>query len=125
MESIAGRMRALAPDVNFSVKEVEDLLQSKDEGKRLLGLSIVEWSGDAIYFDSILNLISRSKTAFEQTVALRAVEKMVSKLDAQQKKDLQAALIEQRNYNPEEKRWIKPDSNRWIISDRILSALQT
>lgn len=50
---------------------------------------------------------------------------MVSKLDAQQKKDLIAALIEQRNYNLEEKRWIKPDSNRWIISDRILSALQT
>jgi hypothetical protein len=125
MESIAGRMRALAPDVNLPVKEVKDLLQSKDEGKRLLGLSIVEWSGDTIYFDSVLNLISHSQTAFEQTVALRAMEKMVSKLDTQQKKDLQAALIEQRNYNPEEKRWIKPDSNRWIISDRILSALQT
>jgi hypothetical protein len=36
-----------------------------------------------------------------------------------------SALFEQHNYNPEEKRWIKPDSNRWIISDRILSALQT
>lgn len=124
MESIAGRMRALAPDMNFSVKEIKDLLQSNDEGKRLLGLSIVESSGDAIFFDSVVNLISHSQTAFEQTVALRAVEKMISKLDTQQKKDLQSAVIEQRNYNPDEKRWIKPDSNRWIISDRILSALQ-
>jgi hypothetical protein len=66
-----------------------------------------------------------SVASFEQTVALRAVEKMLSSLDAQQKKDLEAALIEQRNYNPEEKRWIQPDSNRWIISDRILSALPT
>ncbi|MGH7999809.1 MAG: hypothetical protein ACREPR_10370 [Brasilonema sp.] len=48
---------------------------------------------------------------------------MVSKLDTHQKKDLQAALIEQRNFNEKEKRWIKPNSNRWVLSDRILSAL--
>ncbi|MBW4632408.1 MAG: hypothetical protein KME30_11070 [Iphinoe sp. HA4291-MV1] len=123
MESVTGRMRALAPEVKYTVHEVKDLLQSADQGKRLLGLSVAEWSGDPIYFDLVLHLINHSETAFEQTSALRSVEKMVSQLDTQQKKNLQAALIEQRNFNEEEKRWIKPESNRWILSDRLLSRL--
>ena len=123
MESVAGRMRALAPEVKFTVQEVNDLLQSTDQGKRLLGLSVAEWSGDPIYFDLVLYLISDSETAFEQTIALRAASKMISRIDTYQKKNLEAALIEQRNFNPDEKRWIKPDSNRWILSDRLLSAL--
>ncbi|MBP5975561.1 hypothetical protein HW132_23200 [Brasilonema sp. CT11] len=123
MESLSGRMRALAPEVKYTVQEVKDLLQSDDQGKRLLGLSVAEWSSDTIYFDSVLHLINHSETAFEQTSALRAVGKMVSKLDAHQNKNLQAAIIEQRNFNEEEKHWIKPNSNRWVLSDRILSAL--
>ncbi|ARV59589.1 hypothetical protein BZZ01_13965 [Nostocales cyanobacterium HT-58-2] len=124
MESITGQMRALVPEVKYSVQEVKDLLQSDDQGKRLLGLSVAEWSGDPFYFDLVLHLIRHSETAFEQTSALRAMEKMVSKLNTYQKKDLQTALIEQRNFNPDEKCWIKPDSNRWILSDRLLLALQ-
>ncbi|NMG11331.1 hypothetical protein [Brasilonema sp. UFV-L1] len=123
MESVTGQMRALAPKVQYSVQEVQDLLRSSDQGKRLLGLSVAEWSFDPIYFDLVLHLIRHSETAFEQTSALRAAQKMVSKLDAHQKKDLQAAIIEQRNFNEQQKRWIKPDSNRWVLSARILSAL--
>lgn len=124
MESIAGRMRALAPDANFSEPEVNSLLKSNDQGKRLLGLSVIEWSGDKNYFYSVLEIINNSETAFEQTCALRATEKMVSKLNAQQKQDLASALIHQRNFNEAEKRWIRPNSNRWSLSDRILSALE-
>lgn len=124
MESIAGRMRSLAPEVNFSTDEVNQLLKSSDQGKRLLGLSVVEWSGDPDYFYTILHTINNSETAFEQTCALRAAEKMVPKLKEQQKKDLMSALIHQRDYNEAEKRWIRPNSNRWSLSDRILSALE-
>ncbi len=124
MESIAGRMRALAPDANFSESEVNNLLKSSDQGKRLLGLSVIEWSGDPNYFYQVLQIINNSETAFEQTCALRAVVKMVSKLNPQQKKDLASALIHQRNFNEAEKRWIRPNSNRWALSDRILSALE-
>ncbi|MBO3457805.1 hypothetical protein G7B40_021815 [Aetokthonos hydrillicola Thurmond2011] len=125
MESITGRLRALAPKVDFSAKEVLDFLQSSDQGKRLQGLSITEWSGDPIYFESVLHIINYSQTAFEQTSALRAAHKMIPQLNDEQKKDLQQVLTNQRDYNPDEKRWIKPDSNRWTISDRILSALQS
>jgi hypothetical protein len=124
MESIAGRMRSIAPEVNFSGEEVNQLLKSSDQGKRLLGLSVVEWSGDADYFYTILQIINNSETAFEQTCALRASEKMIPKLKEQQKKDLMSALIHQRDYNEAEKRWIRPNSNRWSLSDRILSLLQ-
>jgi len=124
MESIAGRMRSLAPEVNFSSEEVHQLLKSSDQGKRLLGLSVVEWSGDPDYFYTILQIINNSETAFEQTCGLRAVEKMIPKLKEQQKKDLISALIHQRDYNEAEKRWIRPNSNRWSLSDRILSALE-
>lgn len=124
MESIAGRMRALAPQVNFSVKEVNKFLQSGDQGKRLLGLSVAEWSGEPIFFDSVSHIISHSETAFEQYCALRVMQKMVCKLDPQQKKDLQALLMEQRNFNPDQKHWLRPNSNRWLLSDRLLLALQ-
>lgn len=124
MESIAGRMRALASEVNLSVEEVNQLLKSPDQGKRLLGLSVVEWSGDANYFYAVLHIICNSETAFEQTCALRGAEKMVPQLKEQQKKDLISALIHQREYNEAEKRWIRPNSNRWSLSDRIFSALE-
>lgn len=123
MESIAGRMRALAETVNFPVLEVERFLKSDDQGHGLLGLSVVEWSGDPIYFDLVLHIISNSKSAFEQTIALRAMESMLSRLDVQQKRELKSVLIKQRDFNPEEKRWIKKDSNRWLISEQILSAM--
>ncbi|MBW4565462.1 MAG: hypothetical protein KME32_31130 [Mojavia pulchra JT2-VF2] len=124
MESIAGRMRALAPEVNFSEEEVNHLLKSKDQGKRLLGLSVAEWSGNPNYFYAILYIISDSETAFEQTCALRAMEKMVTHLNTQQKQDLLSVLIHQRNFNESEKCWIRPNSNRWALSDRLLTALE-
>ncbi|MEC4881401.1 MAG: hypothetical protein SAL70_08640 [Scytonema sp. PMC 1070.18] len=125
MESVAGRMRALASQINFSEKEVLDLLQSQDQGKRLLGLSIAEWSGEPTYFAPVLHMISHSETAFEQTCALRAVQSMLFKLNPQQKEKLLAVLKEQRDYNEAQKQWIKPNSNRWLISDHILSELET
>ncbi len=124
MESIAGRMRALAEIVNFPVSAVNTFLQSEDQGHRLLGLSIAEWSGKAIYFDLVLDLISNSKSAFEQTVGLRAMESMLYRLELQQKSKLKSVLIEQRDFNDKEKRWIKKDSNRWLISERLLSAMK-
>jgi hypothetical protein len=124
MESIAGRMRALAPEVNFPESEVNHLLKSNDQGKRLLGLSVTEWSGDANYFYPVLSIIANSETAFEQTCALRAAEKMVSKLNSQQKQDLRSVVLHQRNFNEAEKCWIRPNSNRWALSDRILTALE-
>jgi hypothetical protein len=124
MESITGRMRALAPEVNLSEPEVDNLLKSNDQGKRLLGLSITEWSGDPTYFYAVLNMINSSETAFEQTCALRAAEKMVIKLNSVQKQDLHSVLLHQRNYNEAEKCWIRPNSNRWTLSDRILTALE-
>lgn len=132
MESITGRMRALAPEVNYSVKEVTDLLRSHrdssgvshDQGKRLQGLSIAEWSCDPIYFDLILHIIADSQTAFEQTCALRAMSKIVSKLELEQKRDLKKVLLEQRDFNEEQKRWIKHNSNRWFLSERLLSAIE-
>ena len=124
MESIAGRMRALAEIVNFPVSEVNRFLKSDDQGHGLLGLSITEWSGDPIYFDLVLDLISSSKSAFEQTIALRTMESMLIRLDIQQKRKLKSILIEQRNFSLEEKHWIQKDSNRWLISERLLSAMK-
>ncbi|MDZ8050301.1 MAG: hypothetical protein RMX68_024255 [Aulosira sp. ZfuVER01] len=124
MESIAGRMRALASEVNFSELEVNNLLKSNDQGKRLLGLSVTEWSGDPTYFYAVLNIINNSETAFEQTCALRAAEKMVARINTQQKQDLHSVLLHQRNFNEAEKCWIRPNSNRWALSDRILTALE-
>jgi hypothetical protein len=124
MESVAGRMRALAPRAAVSPEDVNDYLQSGHQGKRLLGLSVLEWSGDTSHFDQVLQIIDGgSKSAFEQYHALRAVEKMLPRLDRTDSSCLREALNRQREYDESKKQWIRRGSDRWQISGRLLSAM--
>jgi hypothetical protein len=51
MSSIIGRMRSLAAQVQFSIEEIKGYLQSKDEGKRLLGIALIpKYSEDVNFF---------------------------------------------------------------------------
>lgn len=131
MESVAGRMRALAPTAKFSHKDINAYLQSHvdreavDQGKRLAGLSILEWSGDVGYFDQVLHIINGSSTsAFEQYRALRIVDKMLPHLDNKSRRDLQEALESQCEYNEGKHQYIKNGTDRWLLSKRLLSILR-
>jgi hypothetical protein len=124
MSSIVGRMRSLAAQVQFSMEEIKDYLQSEDEGKRLLGTALVPKSSEDInYFEPVLQIIDNPKSAFEQYHALRVMERMAPHLNKTQKQKLHEVLYKQRDYNPAKNQWLERDSDRWIISERILSVI--
>jgi hypothetical protein len=126
MSSLAERMRALAPRVEFSHSEINSFLQStrmQEEGRRLLGLAIIRISGDANYFPQVLQIIDDPHSAFEQWQALRAMEQMMPSLKRVQKQSLQQILNKQRNYDVTKKQWIYPDSDRGWLSSTLLSAI--
>ena len=120
LEAVVGGMRALASQAGFSWDEVNAYLQSDDEGVRMAGLSIVEWSGNVTHFNFVLQIIDNPKSAFEQYHALSAMLRMSPGLDRTQKEQLREILNKQRNYNEAKKHWIKPGSDRWQIADRLL-----
>jgi hypothetical protein len=120
-------MRSLATRVEFSPDEIYSFLQSKkmeEEGRRLLGLSIIRKFGDANYFPQVLQIIDDPHSAFEQWQALRAMEQMMPSLKRVQKQRLQRILNKQRNYDVTKKQWIYPNSDRGRLSSTLLSAIK-
>jgi hypothetical protein len=125
MEALAGGMRTLVLKAKLSATEINSYLQSEHPGQRLAALSLLKLSGDVRYFEPVLNAIANPKSAFEQVYALRVMEKMLLKLDSNQKKRLEEVLIQQRQFSEAQKQWIKEGSDRWIISERLLSNLKS
>lgn len=123
VEALAGVMRALTPKAQLSEAEINAHLQSQHQGQRIVGISSMEALQDPKYFELALEVIAHPKSAFEQTYALRAVEKMLPNLAPNEKKRLRQVLEKQRDFDPTKQQWIKPGSDRWSISDRLLSAL--
>ena len=72
-------------------------------------------------FDIILEGIGNSRTASEQYTALSAAERMVTGLEAAERKKLKDVIEDQRSGGPG--KWITIDSDRWGLSERILSRL--
>lgn len=124
MESLAGRILALAPRSEISREQMTKFLQSEDEGKRLLGLTIIQWSGDSYHFDDVVATIAYSKSGFEQRNALQAVATMLAKLTQGQINKLLRVIDTQCDYDPERRQWIKENSNRGILCARIRSTLE-
>jgi TIR domain len=125
MSSLAERMRILVTRDEFSFDEINSFLQSKrleEEGRRLLGLSIMRKYGDANYFEQVLQIIDDPHSAFEQWQALRALEEIVPSLTMAQKVTLRKILNKQRNYDVTKHQWIHPNSDRGRLSSRLLTA---
>jgi hypothetical protein len=124
MRSITGRMRSLAPLAGFTGDEITAFLQSSDKGKRLLGISIARVIGSSQYFDAVLAIISNSHSAYEQYHALAAMNDTSYVLNHEQRARLTEVIKQQRDYNPENKQWIPPNSDRDMLSAQILSSIQ-
>jgi DNA topoisomerase VI subunit A len=77
----------------------------------------------SIFFEPILQIIDNPKSAFEQYHALRLMERMVSHLNKTQKQKLREVFYKQRDYDPAKNQWLERDSDRWMISERILSVI--
>jgi len=119
LETLIGKVpHAALPSV-----EIDAALRSDDEGDRVVALSQLERSGDARHFDLALEAVAHSLSAFEQYHALVAMHAMLPHLTAPQRNRLREVLRVQRDYDERRKQWIKPNSDRWHLSERLLDAL--
>jgi DNA-binding CsgD family transcriptional regulator len=123
MEAIAGATRALVSKAKLSDREIETHLQSEHQGQRVVGLSCLEVLREVEHFNGALEIIANPKSAFEQAYALRVVEKLLPYLTPNEKQRLRQVLQRQREFDVAKYQWIKPGSDRWTISDRILATL--
>jgi hypothetical protein len=117
MESIIGKVRILTPQTGFSSSEIKTYLESNDQGKCIVGLSMVEASPSTDYFEQVIQLIQTGKP-FQQIHALVAIEKIVqgSKLDQKQKEQLRSILENTSSIK-------KAGTDRNTVRERLLSAL--
>jgi hypothetical protein len=124
IEAIAGIMRTLTPKAQLSVEEVKTHLRSNHQGQRLVGLSFLESaSADVGHFEEVLKLVDQPQSAFEQYHALQALEKMLPDLNSKEKQRIREVMHSQRQYSQGKQQWIKPHSDRWYLSDRLLAAI--
>lgn len=122
LTSIVTQARALAERAGYGSKEVGDLFAGDSEGDRVVSLAIVQALPDATFFDLALESISNSRSAFEQYQALQAMKHLLPLLNADQKRELTVVLKDQRSGGP--RKFITKDSDRWLLSSRILDAIQ-
>ncbi|MFP4300321.1 MAG: hypothetical protein ACLFT0_21130 [Spirulinaceae cyanobacterium] len=122
-EAVAGAMRSLAVKADIEDAEIRDYLRSRHPGLRLVGLSAIDNLAHIGSFDAILSAIAHPISPFEQANALSAMQRLIPMLNPTQQERLREVLLQQRNYNKEKQQWIKPGSDRWEISDRLLAEL--
>lgn len=122
LTSIVTQARALAKQAGYGSIEVSDLFAGDSEGARIVSLAIVQAMPDLNFFDLVLQSISNSRSAFEQYQALQAMEHLLPLLNADQKRELTVVLKDQRSGGPG--KFITKDSDRWLLSSRILDAIQ-
>jgi hypothetical protein len=122
MMTIAAQVWALAERANFSPSELRDLFMNGKEGNRIVALQLLREIPHPACFDIILQAISDPRSAFEQSAALRAAERMLSSLNGEQKRQLAAVIKDQRSGGPG--KWItEKERDRWSISTRLLDAM--
>gem|GEM_PF-5580361 len=124
-EAVAGAMRSLAVKADMEDAEISDYLRSQHRGLRLVGLSAIDNLAHIASFDGILDAISHPVSPFEQANALSAMQRLIPMLDPTQQQRLKEVLLQQRNYSKEKHQWIKPGSDRWEMSDRLLAELNS
>lgn len=122
LTSIVTQARALAKQAGYGSIEVSELFAGDSEGSRIVSLAIVQALPDLNFFDLVLQSISNSRSAFEQYQALQAMERLVPLLNADQKRELTVVLKDQRSGGPG--KFITKDSDRWLLSTRMLDAIQ-
>lgn len=122
MSVVVAEIRSITPQAEYSSEEMMSCFAEASAGNRIAVLSMLQATSDTSCFSAVLSGISESSSAFEQYNALRAAETMIPLLFKDQRNRLRNAINEQRGEG--EGRHIKPKTDRWSLSDRILRAIE-
>ena len=89
------------------------------EEKRIEALGLMQGHEDVRSFGTVLEGISKSRSAFEQYHALRLAHEMLPYLSDDEKESLKASIETQRGSGG----WIEEGTDRWSLSSRVLTGL--
>jgi hypothetical protein len=98
-------------------EQIAQLFTSGDGG-RIAALAVLQAEPQPQFFRNVTDAIANSRSAFEQYQALRATAVMLPALSPDQRRELKAILIDQRDPGPG--KFIVRDSDRWGLSQQIL-----
>ena len=131
MTSVMRRMMALAHQTQLPAENYKEWTSLPKEERESVAGKVLWWLASAgvtknvDYYEGVLWIIDGgSASAFEQYQALLTVEKMIPLLNNSQRMLLQQALENQRDYDESKCRWIKKETDRWWLSERLLSVIK-
>jgi hypothetical protein len=111
----------IAQERQLPASKIQELFRS-GEGGRVVAQAWIRANPDPQFFDLALDGIEHPTSAFEQYQALLAAEALVPVLDKGKWESLRAALEDQ--MSGDEGKYIRQDSDRWAIAQRILRLLE-
>ncbi len=116
MSQVVARVRAVAQRQQVPAETLRAVFRHS-EGGRVVALAWISSSPDSSLADIVLEGIEQSKSAFELYHALRAAETLLPTLPEQDRVRLTTATRDQMQPG----RFIKQDSDRWPLAQRLLS----
>jgi hypothetical protein len=120
MSDLVRSGREMAQSGAFTQEDVRRMFESGTEGRRIMALALMEGDVSFADFDTVLQAITDSRSAFEQYVALGVANLMLSSLDPEQRTKLTDAI--ERDAVREQ---MRGDTSRERIAGRILSRLRS
>ncbi len=118
-ESLVREARGLAERRNFDATDVARMWQSGEDGPRIVALTVMKEVPATRNAGYLVDAIGASRSAFEQHEALELAIDVVAGLAEAEAAALQQALEDQIGGSG----YIKPDTNRWPLAQRLLADL--
>jgi hypothetical protein len=112
--------KARARQHPLSSRDLSNLF-ARGDGGRVAALAVLQSNPLPEFFPQVKDAVANSKSAFEQYEALRALEAMLSEIQDEQRREIRKIITDQRSGEPG--KHIRPDSDRWPLSQRILDRI--
>jgi hypothetical protein len=109
--------RQFSKDQHPSAEVVRNMFRRDREGDRVFALVLMQEDPNTGDLASVLDAISRSRSAFEQYQALASALKMLPRLDSSKRKQLAGAIRQQMKPGG----YITPFTDRYTLAQRILN----
>lgn len=125
MQEIAARVRALAGEAHYGPDDMRSLFSQGSDGDRIVALQLLLRYPHPDCLNIMVDAIAHPRSAFEQYAALKAVEKVMPDMAADQMKHLHQVIVDQQNDSAPNKILTPTDPKRWALSERILKAVES
>jgi hypothetical protein len=122
MSELVASARAAAVNARLGRPELHERclrFGEAPDGERIVTLTLIEALHEPDCFPAVLSGIGNSRSAFEQSRALRVAQRLLPSLDAAQRLQLRQMIDDQRGPGG----YILPGTDRIVVADQITDAM--